>query len=60
MELFGDLGVIHWYSSYADLTEVQTVGGAISADQGFLELLAPASQYFADGSCSDMLLMAIR
>lgn len=54
-ELFGDLGMIHWYADYEDLATIEKFNNQLLADQGYWALLNKSQDWFIEGSVQDTL-----
>jgi hypothetical protein len=55
IELFGDVGNIHWYADLENLTEMDRLNAWTFTDQGYQARLRSGAEFFIPGSTHDTL-----
>ena len=58
-ELFGDVGMVHWYADYEDLATIEKFNAQLLADQGYWAVLNKGADLFIEGSLHDTLIQSV-
>ena len=56
MQVGGTSGTLHWFTDYANMTELEAGLVKVTTDAGYNEVLAKAKDLFVDGRTEDSII----
>ncbi len=56
LQVGGTLGTLHWFTDFADMTELEAGMAKTLTDTGYKELMAKAAHLFVEGRTEDSII----